>query len=112
MNSPVPHNEVPYKVQTSSGRTVISIVAVVVGCGSTNEVDRLVLRCNEDAGADVYAVFERRGGPDQPWWKVTDNLTAAQLQDWPTHRRRPAPPTPPFQQWLNHVARTTDGEDR
>jgi hypothetical protein len=103
-------NEVPIEVRTSTGRAVVSVVAVVIGGGSSNDVDRLVLRSVEDAQEDAYAVFERHGGPNQTWWKVTDDLTAAQLRDWPNHRRRPAHPAPPFQQWLDHVASAADRE--
>lgn len=110
MNPPVPPNEVPYEVQTPTGRVVVSVVAVIIGRASLRQVDQLVLRCAVDTQEPVYAVFERRGGADQPWWKVTDDLSAAQLQDWPTLRQPPAPPSPPFQQWLDHVARPTGGE--
>lgn len=111
MNGPASPNEVPFEVRTSIGRAVVSVVAVVVDRRSGGEVDRLVLRSAVVGHEDVYAVFER-GGADRSWCKVTDDLTATQLQDWPGHRRQPAHPTPPFRQWLDRVMSAADREDR
>jgi hypothetical protein len=98
----VPDNEVPLVVQTPHGTAVVSLVSVALASRSAGNADRLILRSTIDGRPDIFAVFERHRG-DPTWWKVTADLTLAELNDWPDRRRPGARPTPPFQRWLDRV---------
>jgi hypothetical protein len=100
--------EVPYEVQTPAGSAVITIVTAVMnvrppGTQPGHQYDRVILRSASTGRPDVYAVFERRHGSGQDWWKVTDDLSLAQLDNWAAYRRRRVRPTQRFQRWLDHV---------
>lgn len=100
-----PSVEVPYRVQTPDGPTVITFVAGSVHMRLADaRGSRLILRSTCQGRPDVYAVFERADGPAAPWRQVTDELSLAELDTWPTHRRADRGKfTYAFEHWLDHV---------
>jgi hypothetical protein len=100
--------EAPYQVQTTAGIAVISLVAAIMNIQPTDpehgkQCDRLVLRSTVEGLPDMYAVFERRHGSAESWWKVTDDLSLGELDDWPARRRHRVSPSTPFQRWLDRI---------
>jgi hypothetical protein len=105
----LPQNELPCRVDSG----VITLVAVALGVPPTegsldqepgHRVDRIILRFAIDGRPDVYAVFERGGGPSGPWARTSADIIVSELAQWPSH-----PPTDiglaadPFSTWINEV---------
>jgi hypothetical protein len=105
-------------VQTPNGPAVIALVTValdvpLVGARDrTIRCDRLILRSAVEGQPDAYAVFERVHGPAERWQKVTGDLTLAELNEWPAHRRATRGWSGhSFERWLDHVARRRPSDE-
>lgn len=105
-------NEVPFRVSTTRGQAVITLVAVthnveLRGDGTGHDAavrrDRIVLRAALTGYPNVYVVFERVGGTVS-WQRATNDLTLAELGDWTAHRCSTGSPLDPaFEAWLQRM---------
>ena len=92
-----PRNEMPCPVRTSSGRGIVTLVAVALGMA---DIDRVILRLAEEKRPDVYAVFERHRGQSALWTRASSDLGGSELADWTDHRPVSGPSTDPFTEWF------------
>lgn len=105
--SPTP-NELPWPPNRQNGSSTVALVAVAIGVHLTEtggQGDRLILRSTMDGRPDRYGVFERANAPAARWHRVTDDLTAAELDDWPARRRTGVGRVDrSFERWLERLA--------